>query len=796
MSFCSNLYSHPNKKLEKHLLNVANNSKNIFNDLCIKNKNLYTNLSFFIGICHDFAKSTTYFQDKLFKGIKTENANHGFLSAVFGYYVVKNYLDINDFDCQYDFPTIVFILILRHHGNLLSLEGLNGIINKLDNYNRIGLNQINDIKNNLDSTEKSLKEFYNTYDISLENFLDEYDELIGEIEDALDDLSFDERIENYFYIILFYSVLLDSDKMDASETDSITRELLPNDLVDIFKSEKFSSINEGINKIREDAYQEVTNHIIDTNLNNRIFSIDLPTGTGKTLTAFSAVLKLRERIYKECNFNPRIIYSLPFLSIIDQNEKVFSEILELSNLKGTNILLKHNYLSDMSYKVDAKDDLPMDKSRILIEGWNSEIIVTTFIQFFYSLISNKNRSLRKFHNMANSIILLDEIQSVPYQYWKIINVMLSKLAYEFNSWVILMTATQPLIFSKDEIIPLVHNKSYYYENFDRYDYNFNLNDLSFEDFKKIIIDEIQNTSKSIMVVLNTVNSSKELYEHIKCYFEENSYDIEIDEKGICYIGNDIQLTYMSTNIISKHRLNKINKIKESDKRNIIVTTQLVEAGVDISADIIFRDLAPLDSIIQTAGRCNRNGNGERGIVYVISLINEKGKKFSSFVYDSILIHSTRDVIKDLDFISEKEFNLFATDEYYKNLLKYGSTANSEELIEILERLDFKEIQYKFKLIDNDIEKTDVFIEVDEEASELWSRFEENRLIENSFDRANDFLSFKSNFYENIVSVNTSKLGTIIPKEQWLGFVSHDDLYRKYDLETGFIYTDDEDAFII
>ena len=150
----------------------------------------------------------------------------------------------------------------------------------------------------------------------------------------------------------------------------------------------------------------------------------------------------------------------------------------------------------------------------------------------------------------------------------------------------------------------------------------------------------------------------------------------------------------------------------------------------------------------------------------------------------------------MDFISEKEFNLFATDEYYKNLLKYGSTANSEELIEILERLDFKEIQYKFKLIDNDIEKTDVFIEVDEEASELWSRFEENRLIENSFDRANDFLSFKSNFYENIVSVNTSKLGTIIPKEQWLGFVSHDDLYRKYDLETGFIYTDDEDAFII
>ncbi|SFL74542.1 CRISPR-associated helicase, Cas3 family [Methanobrevibacter olleyae] len=796
MSYCSSLYSHHNKILEKHLLKVANNSKNIFNELCIKNKNLYTNLSFFIGISHDFAKSTTYFQEKLFKGIRTENANHGFLSAVFGYYVVKNYLTINNLDYQYDFPTIAFILILRHHGNLLSVEGLNGIINKLDNYNRIALNQIIDIKNNLNNPKKSLKHFYNDYDILLEDFLENYSDLLDEIEDALEDISFDENIGNYFYIILFYSVLLDSDKMDASETNNITREIIPNDIVDIFKSENFSSSYEGINKIREDAYLEVTNNMLDEDLNNRIFSIDLPTGAGKTLTAFSSVLKLREKINEEYNFNPRIIYSLPFLSIIDQNEKVFSEILEYSDLRGTNILLKHNYFSDMSYKVDSKYDLPMDKSRILIEGWNSEIIVTTFIQFFYSLISNKNRSLRKFHNMINSIIILDEIQSVPYPYWKIINVMLSKLAYEFNSWVILMTATQPLIFSKDEIIPLVQNKNCYYDTFDRYDYSFNLNDLNFEDFKKVIIAEIQNNSKSMMVVLNTVNSSKELYNYIKSYFEESSYDMGIDENGICCIDDDIQLTYMSTNIISKHRLNKINKIKESNKRNIIITTQLVEAGVDISVDIIFRDLAPLDAIIQTAGRCNRNGNGERGIVNIISLINDKGKRFSSFVYDSILIKSTRDVIKDLNLISEREFNLFASDEYYKNLLKYRSSANSEELIEILERLDFKEIQYKFKLIDNDIEKTDVFIEIDEDASELWNRFEENRLILNSFERTNDFLSFKADFYENIVSVNTSKLGTIVPQEQWLGFVSNDDLYRKYDLETGFIYSDNEDAFII
>ena len=116
-------------------------------------------------------------------------------------------------------------------------------------------------------------------------------------------------------------------------------------------------------------------------LENRIFSIDLPTGTGKTLTAFSLVLKLKERIYNELGFNPRIIYSLPFLSIIDQNEKVFSNILDQNGLKRSNIILKHNHLSDMSYTVEGEDDLSIDKSKILIEAWNSEIVVTTFIQF-------------------------------------------------------------------------------------------------------------------------------------------------------------------------------------------------------------------------------------------------------------------------------------------------------------------------------------------------------------------------------------------------------------------------------
>lgn len=798
MSYYSKLKSHPNKNLEEHLCNVASISKNIFNDLSIKDNDLYANLSFFIGITHDFAKSTSFFQDKLLNNIKTEKARHGFLSAVFGYFVIRNYILNYEVDDSIDFASIAFLVILKHHGNLPNIDGFDGELNKIKNNNKIALEQLKDINYNLiNNPEYSLNSFYANFDISIIEFLEEYDNLIEEITERLEDLSYEEKLENYFYIILFYSVLLDADKMDASDTKTFNRERIPSNIVDIYKKENFDSNPQGINIIREEAFKEVNGNMDTQPLENRIFSIDLPTGTGKTLTAFSLVLKLKERIYNELGFNPRIIYSLPFLSIIDQNEKVFSNILDQNGLKRSNIILKHNHLSDMSYTVEGEDDLSIDKSKILIEAWNSEIVVTTFIQFFNSLISNRNKALRKFHNIVNSIIILDEVQSIPYPYWEIVRCMLKKLTEDFNSWVIFMTATQPLIFHDDEIIPLVENKAYYYENFDRIDYNFNLEDIPLEDFKDKAIGEIENNnSKSIMFVLNTINSSKELYNHIKEHFEFINEDINLDENGIVHINDEIQLIYLSTNIIPKHRLNRINSIKNSTKRNIIVTTQLIEAGVDISVDIVYRDLAPLDSIIQTAGRCNRNSENERGIVNVVSIVNEKGRRFSSFVYDSILISATCDVINGNTIVSEKEFNMASSIEYYKNLLKYGSSMDSDELFETLIKLDFGEISSKFKLIDMDLEKTEVFIEINEDATEIWERFKQNRLIKNPFDRKNDFLSFKSTFFEYVVSVNTSKLGTIVVENNWLAFVSEDDIKRKYDLETGFIYEDNEDVFII
>lgn len=787
----TDLMSHPNKKLENHLKNVADFSYDVFNFLEIENKELFSNISFLIGLTHDFAKSTSFFQTYLSDHTKKENTQHSFLSAIFTYYVVKNYLDKNNINFESNLSIISYIVVLAHHGNLKD-------ITKLDDYNekkinsKMVLKQIEDLK----SSDDNLSKFYDDFEIDFFRFFDEFDEISEEITDELLIFSFEGNIDNYFYILLFYSSLLDADKMDASESKRINRENIPGDIVDIFKKNNLRDSKDNINKTREEAYQEVNGNILNMDLNERILSIELPTGIGKTFTGVSAALKLKERINNELNFNPRIIYSLPFLTIVDQNSDTISSILNESNLKGSNFLLNHNHLSDMNYKSNDLEEYNISNSKILIEGWNSEIIVTTFIQFFYSIISNKNKSLRKFHNITNSIILLDEIQSVPYKYWKIINLFFKKLAYEYNCWIILMTATQPYIFKENEIKSLVDNVEYYFNKFDRVNYNFNLDSQNFEDFKKEFVDKISIDSKNdYLVVLNTINSSKELYEFIKDYYSVMDYDIYLDDcNGICYIGDDIQLIYLSNNIIPKHRLEKINAIKESHRQSIVISTQLIEAGVDIDVDIIYRDLAPLDSLVQTAGRCNRSGNKEKGVVNVISLKNENGKSYSSFIYDSLLLNKTKEVLTSLNQISEKEFNLAAAKNYFK--LIYNSGTQDDYLIKIIKNLRFPEIPSNFKLIEEDIQKVDVFVVINSEAKLLFEKY--NDIINNykGFNRKNEFLKIKNKFYKYVISVDKTKIGSTNLCNDEIFYIGENDVFRKYDLDTGFKPEDDENPFII
>lgn len=784
----SDYYSHKNKKLVDHLYNVGYNSKKIYDEVDIENQNLYMELSFRIGLCHDFAKSTEFFQEYLFERIRTDKKNHGRLSAIFGYYVIKNYLNKKSLD-ENNYPVLAYLVINRHHGNLLNVKGPKGEDTYLKKNKKIIEKQIENIyeqKNKNYAAFNKLYIFYKNYNINIIDFILNYEEVYNEILKKLITISNEKNIKNYEDLLLFYSVLLDSDKLDASNTPSIHRKEIPSKVLSKYR-ETFDNKCEGINVIRDQAYQEVSSFAdkinINENQNQKIYSLTLPTGIGKTLDILSFALHLRERIYNEKGIIPRIIYALPFLSIIDQNSDVIEKILNKSDIKGSNYLLKHTSLTDYNYdfmenKISEDEDyINYNSAELLIDGWYSEIVITTFVQFFYTIISNKNKSLRKFHNLFNSIIILDEVQAIPPKYWNILKNLLKQITNKYHAYIIFMTATQPLIFDSDEIQEIISDNNRYIEQFDRMEYHFHKTPVGIHDFCKTIVEEInENEGKDILIVLNSISSSKKIYEYIS-------------EKLMI----DVDLVYLSTNIIPLDRVNRIKLIKKpSNKQKIIVSTQLIEAGVDIDVDIIYRDQAPLDSIIQTAGRCNRNNKREKGIVHIIDLRDDNNRRFTG-IYDSFLMNKTRELINSLKIISEREFNKTIPHLYYKKVKEIVSEDESRKLLDKIKRLDLTNLQNEFKLIENDENQVDVFIEKDDCAKKLWYKY--NEIMKS--DEKYKFKTIKADFYKYVIHVYKNNLGTTdYNEEKGIGYISIQDLERKYDNETGFIIQDEEGLFSI
>lgn len=732
--YCFKLKSHPKKLLFNHLKNVAELSKEIINSKVINlNKTELSNVSYIIGVAHDFGKSTTYFQEKINNNTRTEKANHALISALFGYYLLNNLFPNNDY------PLIGYLVILRHHGYLKNFEDerktletnkelIETQIKDIEKYNK------NEIKNIYLELLKPFNLNVTLIDIFINKLLNDYDKFkIDILRGIRNKLTTSNKLDNYFKTVFLYSVLLDSDKLDGCEysklpqKDSIIIKILNKSLVDTYKK-SIESKNE-INTLRNSAYEEALRKLEEIDLSkNRIMSINLPTGLGKTLIGLSTALRIKEKIYENMGFSPRIIYSLPFLSIIDQNSKVIQKVLKtkIEDIP-TSLFMEHSHVSDISYREQKQDELEnLDpaKSLILIESWHSEIVITTFMQLFHSLIANKNSALRKFHNITNSVIILDEIQNIPIKYWNLISEVLTYICYTFNCFVILMTATEPLIFEKDKIINLIDNKDKYFNNTNRYKIGYN-GIIELNDFIDFILNEIENNDSNKIIILNTIKSCKEVYQRIKENLIKKSTKQEVINGCLNLKFKDkkkVMLINLSTLIFTKDRLQRIQKINLGKSRKIIVSTQLIEAGVDISSGQLFRDLAPIDSIIQSAGRCNRNKEQSKyGGVFLFKIKN-KGNYFCNRIYDKTLIDITEEIINEnkmnVNCLQENEFTRTSQDSYYQ---KVQERKAQDDLIKELKTLNFNEIS-KFELIHNE-PSYDILIEHDKSISKSIGRIQ-------------------------------------------------------------------------
>lgn len=796
----NNLYSHPDKLLLNHLEDVGKLceltiSEKRINFPDIDDKKI-KNIASILGICHDFGKSTKFFQKYLSETdievkmiLKNKpQTNHGIFSAIFTYFVMKHYIrneNIEDDKFQY-IPIFGYLIVKRHHGNLKNPG--NEIVDLDEEQEEIIYEQIGSID------KPKIIEIYKKLlpNIDIRDFFDNIESIIEEIlinkRKFLNFLKSEDSLYLYTLFQILFSTLINSDKTEASGLINLDRRYISPDIIDKYRSIKFANTEKSkINDIRNRIYNEIMSSIQNIDLDDKIYSINVPTGTAKTLASLSSAIKLRDKIKNQRRFIPKIIYCLPFLSIIDQNYDVFEDIFETTNGKKptTDILLKHHHLADIYYETE-EDEFKIDEALFMIEGWNSELIVTTFVQFFHTIISRKNRSLRKFCNIANSIIILDEIQSIPHEFWLLFRKMITAISNHLNTYFIFVTATQPLIFdeNKKEIFELAHNKKNYFSQFDRIQLHYFQNPIHIEEFKKILIQDITKyDDKSFLIVLNTIKSSKEVYK----YLRDSIKDIDRSNDDIYIIDkeNNTEYYYLSTHIIPKRRLERIRSIKNSKDRKIIVSTQLIEAGVDIDVDKIYRDMGPLDSISQVTGRCNRNYDEEKKGDVRIFILKDDNAEYNSYIYSNFLIQKTKEVLKNTDIISENQF-LELNNAYFHKVNESKSNDKAIELLGYIKELRFENIGKEFLLIDIQYEKVDVFIELDDNACDIWNKFVMIRNINNVLERRNLFLDIKKQFYDYIISVPKDRAHLRSDPTTGIRFINKDDLKNHYDKETGFI----------
>lgn len=742
--------SHPGIPLIKHLrevsincLRVASKNKTDFG----LDKEVKENLLFICGFYHDLGKATSYFQNYLHNPDKPHNSlkNHSLPSAVFVFYVAQQYLKESGLtkDKRFLLSVICFIVVRRHHGNLGNFKTELGIDHfkedlekQFKSIDKEAIQEIVQIGN--EKLEISMK--WDDFADWFENDGFNKETLFALLEFYT--LNFQKKWENskkseiYYLFLWMFGALLFSDKSDVilegklPEIRNVALSYLSK-----FRSDKgFNNTSSRINYLKNEAYFSVLK-TLENNFNpsQHFYSITLPTGLGKTLTSLGASLKLKE-IAKLTD--GKIIIAIPFTSIIDQNYEVYQEVFE--DPENT-LLLKHHHLAEPKYKESEDVVRDSDESQYLIETWQSAVVITTFVQLLECLITNNKSKLLKFSSLSNSVIILDEVQQIPHHLWEVVRQSFFTIAEHLNCYIILMTATQPLIFRpNEEIIELVENHEDYFSFFNRTKLINKIKEsISLENFTELVSEyAINNPTKDILIILNTKKITLETYRAI-C----ESFD---DDKN--------ELFYLTTLITPFERKKIIQKIKAKNKlkRQIIVSTQLVEAGVDISVDTVFRALAPLDSIIQAAGRANRyDEKNEVSEVYIYKI--EELDKITSFIYGADLIKKTENVLKEYETIEENEY-LELIQKYFEQV-KDLSVYSENKFLKNLLALNFEETGY-FQLIEN-TKSESVYISLNEEAKVVWQQFLNIQCNDSlgPYEKKNEFSKIKARFYDFVININ-------------------------------------------
>ncbi len=606
-------FSHPNKPYIEHISNMFNEED--------------TPLERQVKRFHDIAKLKNSFQLYI-RGDKGVDKNHSLLSA---------YLFLLNSDLETRDLLFGFLAIASHHANVENFFALNEDNRYIGRYctNSKELLFLDEVLNSANALG-----FYEKVEgnlAQLEEHTKKYQKYIRSFKFKN---SFDYR--DFIDFKKLYASLIYADKFEAifgikkDKKEPIAKEILSSH-IDAFPYHA-----------KRDKFRKYVLNNFDAS--HKLFTLTAPTGYGKTLTALEFALAFKKE---------KILFALPFTSIIDQTYDVVCDIF-----KDIDIFKIH-------HKTDIDESVPKDRYsqvKFLMSSFSGEINITTLYQIIFALFGNKNRDNVKFNQFRNAVVIIDEAQAIPYAFRQDFIRLCELISEQMNTVFIFMSATMPMMSDKFKEIS---NLDYFHEQ-NRYVLKW----LSLENGQESLMESVRDEAqtKHTLCVVNTVKKAQELYlkfrDEFKCYCL-NGYMTDNDKQGV---------------------VEKVSKrLKENKEKILLISTQSIEAGIDLDFEVGFREVAPISSIIQTAGRVNRHFGEQQGILYIFDDICE----YSNLIYGDLqqISQAIFEVLQDGDVEESNilEISRLYFDKIYKQL-------ESFYIEKEIEKLEFFDINRKIEAL--------------------------------------------------------------------------------------------------
>ena len=697
---------------------------------------------------HDFGKVNSQFQiDKMLNEeiLKMEDkynisgvlgSDHSLLSAsmFIAYYFGKitDLIEIVETKKIVILFEILFALsyvISKHHGNLDSFEEY---IEKLSRNN--DENILKELKNiSVSNGGILLQAFLEKETITIFfNFIETY---ISERKKK-ENISSHEAMSIFVFTKMMFSLLVASDYYSTNEfmqeikyedfgnmgnIDTIKKEYENSEIIKSIRDKEKNGIpnDEDINNFRTKIFLEAEKNL-EKNKDSNIFFLEAPTGSGKSNTALNLSLKLLSENRK------KIFYVYPFNTLVEQNMNTLKNIFEnneevIKNIAVVNSVTALTNKDSRDIPIEEYSDILMDRQFL-----NYPFIVITHVGIFNSLVGNTKEDCMPFYQLANSVIVFDEIQAYKNTIWTEIINILNSYAKLLNIKIVIMSATLPNLSylldeeEKNNISKLIENRDEYFNNAifkNRVEVNYDLlneRKIEYEELLEHIIENSLNSQK-ILIEFISKNDAKKFYE--LC---ENNEDLNVNHEILILTGEDNKA----------RRSSVIKKINNKDKKVILISTQLIEAGVDIDVDIGYKNISGLDNEEQFLGRINRSCK-KRGKAYFFYLTDAK-KVYKNSVIIENKLNLFSDEMKDV--LENKNFDVFYSKVLEILKRKAKEKINNDNFETIIFNKKFRLLKERIKLIEEQDDKKTYFFnrtltneEIEEigeniDGSEVWERY--------------------------------------------------------------------------